>query len=255
MRRDAARTAHALPMHDEVLAESSPIGGDATHGNRRTHRRGYTGMIAAMHRIGWPRPLAMALALAGIAVLADGGWIVAKAQLGQWLLQRAWQRSQVTGAAVKPWPWADMHPVARIYAPAQRADVIALSGATGRTLAWGPGHLDGSAIAGESGNAVFTAHRDTHFAFLANLRIGERIVVENADGSRAQFRVSGTSIVAASALHLRAETAVPMLTLVTCYPFDAVAPGTPWRYVVTATLAAPPVMASAADRVSRWSPS
>ncbi len=190
----------------------------------------------------------MVLAVAGIAVLADGGWINAKAALGQWLLQRAWQQSQASGAAVKPWPWADMHPVARIYAPAQHADVIALSGATGRTLAWGPGHLDGSALAGEPGNAVFTAHRDTHFAFVANLRVGERIVVEHADGSRAQFRVSGTAIVAASALQLRADTAVPMLTLVTCYPFDAIAPGTPWRYVVTATLTASPVMAGPVNR-------
>jgi len=27
-----------------------------------------------------------------------------------------------------------------------------------------------------------------------------------------------------------------MLTLITCYPFDAVDPGGPWRYVVTAAV-------------------
>ena len=31
------------------------------------------------------------------------------------------------------------------------------------------------------------------------------------------------------------DPGLPMLTLVTCWPFDAVNPGTPWRYVVVAT--------------------
>ena len=30
------------------------------------------------------------------------------------------------------------------------------------------------------------------------------------------------------------EADSPQLTLITCYPFDAVLPGTPWRYVVVA---------------------
>jgi sortase (surface protein transpeptidase) len=33
---------------------------------------------------------------------------------------------------------------------------------------------------------------------------------------------------------------VPRLTLVTCYPFDAIEPGGPLRYVVTAELAQDP---------------
>ena len=38
-------------------------------------------------------------------------------EAGQWLLHRAWQRSRDTGQAVKPWPWADTHPIARLMAP------------------------------------------------------------------------------------------------------------------------------------------
>lgn len=200
--------------------------------------------------------IACVLALAlGSTAIASGGYIVAKAELGQWLLERAWLRTLATGDAAKPWPWADMHPVARLIAPAQHADVIVLSGATGRTLAWGPGHLDGSARAGERGNAVFTAHRDTHFAFLARAQVGERIIVERADGSRTTFRIAATAVVAASALHLRADSDAPTLTLVTCYPFRAIAPNTPWRYVVSATLSAAPVMADANTAVARPQPS
>ena len=206
-------------------AESSPIGGYA---------------VLSM------RLVVGAALMLGAFAFASGGYIVAKADIGQWLLERAWQRTQSTGNASKPWPWADMHPVARLFAPAQRADVIVLSGATGRTLAWGPGHLDGSARAGDAGNAVFTAHRDTHFAFLRDVRTGERFVVERVDGSRVQFRVTGMSIVAANVLQLRAQTDTPTLTLVTCYPFDAIAPNTPWRYVVSATRVTPAAMVAAA---------
>jgi len=205
-----------------IPAESSPIGGAL---RQRTRIVGVA-----------------ALALAVLA-FAHGGYIVAKADAGQWLLERAWRHARATGAASKPWPWADMHPVARLRAPAQHADVIVLSGATGRTLAWGPGHLDGSARAGDPGNAVFTAHRDTHFAFLAGAHVGERIIVDRVDGRQAQFRITGMAVVAADALRLRAQTDTPTLTLVTCYPFNAIAPNTRWRYVVSATLVAPPAMA------------
>ena len=188
--------------------------------------------------ITWRALAALALVVAACA-FARGLYLEAKATLGQALLERAWRASRASGGEVKPWPWADMHPVARLRAPAQDADVIVLAGATGRTLAWGPGHLDGSARAGEPGNAVFTAHRDTHFAFLAGVRIGDRLEVERIDGERVAFRVDATAVVDVDALRLRASTDRPTLTLVTCYPFDAIAPNTRWRYVVSATRITP----------------
>jgi sortase A len=180
------------------------------------------------------------LALAAAAAMAIGaGSIVGKATLGQALLERAWRASRTTGTAVKPWPWADMHPVARLTAPAQGADVIVLAGATGRTLAWGPGQLDGSARAGDAGNTVFTAHRDTHFAFLAHVHRGDALDVERIDGLRVRYRVAAMAIVDVGSLELRARTDAPTLTLVTCYPFDAIAPNTRLRYVVSATIDGP----------------
>ncbi len=119
---------------------------------------------------------AAALAVLFLAAAAGFGghaaWLHAKAALGQHLLARAWATARATHAAAKPWPWADTHPVARLRAPAQGVDLLVLSGANGRTLAWGPGHVEGTAAPGERGNAVVTGHRDTHFAFLARLRRG-----------------------------------------------------------------------------------
>jgi sortase A len=226
--RDAIRgKASATPP-----AESSPIGG----AQRLRSRDEGAGSWAVLRPVShWLAAIALACA---VAAFARAGYIVAKADLGQWLLQRAWREARATGRAVKPWPWADTHPVARLTAPAQDADVIVLAGATGRTLAWGPAQLDGSARAGDIGNAVFTAHRDTHFAFLARTRIGDPLVVERVDGTRARFRVAATAIVDKDALVLRRDAQRPTLTLVTCYPFDAIAPGARLRYVVTASAAA-----------------
>jgi len=178
--------------------------------------------------------LAVLLATMGVANLASAGLLHAKAQLGQWLLARAWHETRITGGPVKPWPWADLHPVARLIVPAQRVDLLVLEGANGRTLAWGPGHVERSALPGERGNAVVTGHRDTHFGFLRALAAGDAVVVEDAIGLRTTYRVREVRIVDHRALHLPTADSSRLLTLVTCYPFDAVAPDTPWRYVVLA---------------------
>lgn len=178
--------------------------------------------------------LSVLLATMGLANLASAGWLHAKAQLGQWLLARAWHETRITGSQVKPWPWADLHPVARLIVPAQRVDLLVLEGANGRTLAWGPGHVERSAQPGERGNAVVTGHRDTHFGFLHALAVGDAVVVEDAIGLRTTYRVREVRIVDHRALQLPTADYSRLLTLVTCYPFDAVAPDTPWRYVVLA---------------------
>jgi sortase A len=195
----------------DASAESSPAGG---------RRRLLAGLVVAA-------------ALAGVAVTASGTWLYAKAIVGQWLLERAWAASR-DGAPVRPWPWADTHPVARLLVPAVDGDVLVLAGASGRTLAWGPGHLDASAPLGSAGNAVVSAHRDTHFRFLRGVAPGDEVVLELADGARRHYRVRKRFVADARTLALPRTTIVPTLTLVTCYPFDAVVPGGPERLVVVA---------------------
>src|SRR5437773_12202841 len=48
-----------------------------------------------------------------------------------------------------------------------------------------------------------------------------------------QDRVRDIAIVDARELAMPRDTEYPTLTLVTCYPFDALVPGGPLRYVVT----------------------
>ena len=117
-------------------------------------------------------PLAAAVLIAiGLWQAGSAGYIHAKAWLAQVLLARAWTATLAGEARVRPWPWADTWPIARLQVPALGVDRIVLAGASGRTLAFGPGHLAGTPLPGEKGTSVLAGHRDTHFAWIGDLRV------------------------------------------------------------------------------------
>jgi len=175
------------------------------------------------------------LAGVGLWQLGQGAWIYVKARLAQRLLQRAWARTLRGEPEARPWPWADTWPVARLQVPAHGVDLIVLAGVSGRTLAFGPGHAPGSAVPGAHGTAIVAGHRDTHFRFLERLKQGDEIIVEVPGLRRSRLRVQETSVVDSRTAVIRTEDRSAGLVLVTCYPFDAVRPGGPLRYVVTAS--------------------
>jgi sortase A len=175
-----------------------------------------------------------ALLALGFWQLGQGAYIPAKAWLAQELMQRAWLRVSAGEDRAAPWPWADTWPVARLSAKSHDVDLIVLAGGSGRTLAFGPGHLSASALPGEIGNMVIAGHRDTHFAFLRDVQPGTRVSVESFAGVTTEYEVIGRNVVDSRKGSLLLDTDDAVLTLVTCYPFDAVDPGGPLRYVVTA---------------------
>jgi sortase A len=180
------------------------------------------------------RSVFVGLGLLGVILSAHGAWIPAKGWLAQRLLERAWYRAGEGEVAPLPWPWADTWPIAELRAPAQGVSLVVLEGASGPTLAFGPGrHPNGADIEGE-GNIVLAAHRDTHFRFLAKVAIGDRLELEGADGIREAYRVTSARVAHESETWLLDEGDTPTLTLLTCYPFDAPLPGGPLRYAVVA---------------------
>ena len=189
------------------------------------------------------RPLLLAAAglLIGLGLWQAGAAsaIHAKAWLAQVLLERAWADTLAGAARARPWPWADTWPVARLQAPDLGVEQIVLAGASGRTLAFGPGHLDGTARPGGAGHSVLSGHRDTHFRFLQRLAAGSALRVQRPDGAWRVYRVTATEVIDARRARLAVGDGAPALTLVTCYPFDAVRPGGPLRYVVFAEPADP----------------
>jgi sortase A len=200
------------------------------------------------------RRLAMALAaVIGVGSLAAGLWIEMKAYAAQVLIEAAWQRNQGGAAEARPWPWADTTPVARLtvlerdprsvtlparFATPRGQSLIVLEGSSGRNLAFGPTHDAASVLPGEAGNSVIAAHRDTHFRILESLKVGDRLRIERVDGRAAFFAVSDIRVVDSRKTRIALGAEDPRLTLVTCYPFDAIRPGGPLRFVVTADLIA-----------------
>jgi sortase A len=140
-------------------------------------------------------------------------------------------------------------PVARLAVPRLGEEAVVLGGTSGQALAFGPGHLDGSAAVGAPGTAILAGHRDTHFRFLADLMPGDRIVAQAAGGAPVTYRVVATEVVAARTSGLDPADGGPTgarLALVTCWPLDGLARG-PLRYVVLAERE-PAILLAAAGR-------
>ncbi len=180
--------------------------------------------------------LVSSLLCLGFWQFGQGAYIPAKAWMAQGLMNHAWQRAESSKSKPAPWPWADTWPVARLRAKEGDIDLIVLEGGSGRTLAFGPGHLSISSQPGERGNSIIAGHRDTHFQFLQYLEVGERIEVELPEGRKHLFQVTNLDVVDSRRGSLILDTEEPSLSLVTCYPFDAMQPGGPMRYVVSARL-------------------
>ncbi len=179
--------------------------------------------------------LGIVLIAMGMAIAGRGIWIHAKALAAQILLESAFCESIQTGTPVKPWYWADTWPVARIAVPRLNESTIALKGASGQALAFGPGHLDNTPMAGERGTAVYAAHRDTHFAFLKNIEKNDQILVTRSDGKTVSYRVNHMAVVRWDEAKIIPDSEGRHLVLATCYPFDAITPG-PLRYLVYADM-------------------
>ena len=181
-------------------------------------------------------------------------WVFGKAQVAQLLIAKAWQstleaeRGQIAGsrleARVKPWAWSDSWPVARLqWQPGQngtekidhsvQADLYVLAGAHGSSLAFGPGHLDGTAAPG-AGLSVIAGHRDTHFRFLEQVALKDVIRLQDSQGSWKNYQVLHTEVRNKDEHPLVIDDSYNGVLLITCYPFDAINAGGPLRYLVWA---------------------
>lgn len=176
----------------------------------------------------------LVLALIALVCLSNAGWIHAKAWLAQHLIARAWSNSiEIDGGPIKPWPWADTHPVAKLTTP-DGQELFVLSGAQGNALAFGPGLVESSDPIGH-GFSVIGGHRDTHFRFLQNLAKGDFLKVQDSKGHRLRYRVEQLEVVNIHQQPLwRGDE--NKLVLVTCFPFDSLQSDSALRWVATASL-------------------
>jgi sortase A len=122
--------------------------------------------------------------------------------------------------------------VGRIEVPRLKLSAVAREGVDVRTLRGSIGHVPGTALPGDTGNAAFAAHRDTFFAPLRDIRAGDDIVVTTPTAVH-RYSVLRTRVVEPSDVSVLRPSDGRRLTLVTCYPFDYVG-SAPKRFIVVA---------------------
>lgn len=122
--------------------------------------------------------------------------------------------------------------VGRIEIPRLHLSAIVMEGSDAKTLRHAVGHVRGTSLPGGTGNVVLSAHRDTFFWPLREIRNDDVIRVVTADGEY-EYRVARIQVVAKEEVGVMASRGRATLTLITCYPFYFTGPA-PRRFIVSA---------------------
>jgi sortase A len=182
--------------------------------------------------------IATLLIASGGVLLGGEAWLSGKAALARVLIDRAFAAHLADGAPHRPWSWADTYPIAHLQVPRLGVGRTVLAGASGSSLAFGAGHLDGTALPNRRGNSVVAGHRDGEFAFLERLRAGDALWLTTREGTW-RYRVVELSVRSMWDSRVVEARDGRILTLVTCFPFDA-AGATDRRFVAVLRAVDPP---------------
>jgi sortase A len=110
--------------------------------------------------------------------------------------------------------------------------VIVVEGISSKVLRRAAGHIPGTALPGQPGNVGISAHRDTFFRPLRNIKQNDVITLTTMLGEF-RYRVMSTRIVGPNDVAVLEPSGDEILTLVTCYPFYFVG-SSPDRFIVRA---------------------
>jgi sortase A len=207
-----------------------------------------TAETRARRLVPWLRHLELVLLLTAIATL---GWVVheqitASRDQADWAQELETQLAATAGTTGTIPPPADAPArstrqrvettgtIGRIEIPRLKLSAVTREGADARTLRRAVGHVPSTALPGEPGNAAFAGHRDTFFRKLRDVRKGDEIVFTTPEG-RHRYVVSDVRVVQPSDVSVLEPTPSPVLTLVTCYPFNYIG-SAPERFIVRASL-------------------
>ena len=181
------------------------------------------------------------LIVGGTCLLLGAGASIARGAIARDAARSRWQEleasrvvadARATVGATIARTAAPGVPIARLIIARVGLDEVVVEGVGDAELRAGPGHMTGTALPGDSGNAVISAHRDRHFHSLGRVSVGDTIVTETARG-QAAWSVVRIRIVSAAAPALH-TSATPMLSLTTCWPMRFFGPA-PDRLIVDAT--------------------
>ena len=175
-----------------------------------------------------------------LAIVLLGWYVLGQLQLAydQVVASRELEEIRLTVAANVARPPLALAPgtvIGRVEIPRVGVSAMVREGDDVKTLRRAVGHVPGTALPGERGNAALAGHRDTFFRGLRDIRRGDEILVATRQGD-VRYVVRSTRVVEPSEVSVLAPTAKSALTLVTCYPFNYIG-AAPRRFIVRAELA------------------
>ena len=122
--------------------------------------------------------------------------------------------------------------IGRIEIPRLGLSAVIVEGIGGRDLRRAVGHIPGTPLPGQPGNAAIAGHRDTFFRPLKEVLVDD-IIVLTTQGGEHRYRVVWSRMTTPDDVAVLDPTRNAVLTLVTCYPFYFVGPA-PDRFIVRA---------------------
>lgn len=196
----------------------------------RAEKRPYFGKRA------YPRQRLLSIVFLGAGAFLLG--YVGTKYLDMYVTQKSmakeWQHQTSAAATLGHPTTGASHDLIRLQIPKIKLDAMVLEGASNAELSKGPGHMEETPIPGEAGNSVITAHRDTFFRHIFELKPGDEILVRR-NGKTLLYEVTAKKIVDPNDTSVLEPTPDPQLTLITCYPTYYIGPA-PKRLVVLSKL-------------------
>lgn len=178
---------------------------------------------------------------AGVAVSAYAGYQIqaTKAEINKTYIEAAelsWIKEANAELAIKTLVTTGTF-LGTINIPTINKTFNIFEGTESKQLDKGVGHYVKSVMPGLSDNSVLAGHRDTVFAELGKVKLGELIKIRVREGSFT-YKVSAIRIVDKNDRTVIVPTPEATLTLSTCYPFRYIG-NAPKRYIVSAKLISP----------------
>lgn len=194
----------------------------------------------------WTQAMLLALSL---VMLGYCGFVQVDTFAFQWSEHRNFERLLLNRAHANPAPPAlganipaqpPVQPagtvvdgvLGRLDIPRLGLSVIVVEGTSKADLRRAVGHIRGTALPGQVGNAGISGHRDTFFRPLRNIHHNDIVSLTTVLGEH-RYRVVATAVVDPSDVSVLASGQDEILTLVTCYPFYYAGPA-PSRFIVRA---------------------
>ena len=179
---------------------------------------------------------------AGACLLAWPLFVMGESAYAQWSGERELARSVpapretiVQGKISKPLTRKAPPPgsvIGKLQVPRLQLSYVLLEGTAPRTLDKSIGHVEGTALVGETGNIGIAGHRNTHFRKLEWIRRGDEILLSSPNGDY-RYLVEWARLFTPSDTEVLNPEHGPAVTLVTCFPFEYVG-SAPLRYIIRA---------------------